>query len=279
MPFVEKPVGWLEFVEEARELGRDWIFRGGLQHWALQTTLERACRTWGIPADRLPAAERRSVRDFQRHPEGQQLGLERPDYLGWFAVMQHYGAPSRLLDWSYSPFVAAHFAFDALFLDQSTVAEGEGQIRAKVWALDTGWLKNAALPRVLPRLELTWCEDEKTPESFAKLYMEHDPRLAFVAPATPFILNRRLSRQQGTFLCPGDVSRPWMDNLNALAPGDDPAHTRSFVMTRASMPGAFEALGKMNVTARTLFPGLAGYAKSMHHRLKLLLDLDVKGSV
>ena len=31
----------------------------------------------------------------------------------------------------------------------------------------------------------------------------------------------------------------------------------------------------MNVTARSLFPGLDGYARSMNHRLKLLLDIPL----
>jgi hypothetical protein len=92
-----------------------WIFRGHCSaEWSLQSTLER-CAPSG---HRRVFTEYELVYEFKRRAHN-YLGVHQlPAKPGeWLALMQHFGAPTRLVDFTRSPFVAAYFAFEELPAD------------------------------------------------------------------------------------------------------------------------------------------------------------------
>ncbi len=52
--------------------------------------------------------ERHLLRNFRKYAF--RAVVERDSLWHWLSVAQHFGLPTRILDWTYSPFIAMHFA-------------------------------------------------------------------------------------------------------------------------------------------------------------------------
>ena len=133
----------------AAEFRDVWHFRGALDNWILETALERTARNWRVPMQEIPQIEKALIREFMRAypPDANTTAPDNNDTLAWLSLMQHRGAPTRLLDWSYSPFVAAFFGLDAL------LKLGCEARQAAVWACPTNrWLvRNTSFQNICNR--------------------------------------------------------------------------------------------------------------------------------
>lgn len=225
------------------------VFRGQSDSkWDLSTTLERASKKRGAAG-----TETLLIQAFKSRAH--QFGLPVPtkgDHLEWLALMQHYGVPTRLLDWTRSPYVAAYFAAERAAKDAEFF---------RVWAVDVVRLRGAAIQR-LKVSELTKLGD---PNPFMKWFMGNT--FLFVAPIQASRSNERLASQQGLFLCPGSLNSGFQRNLQEMDGVGE--HLLEIDFPVAMRCEVLSNLESMNINRATLFPGLEGFVQYLEMRVYL----------
>jgi len=235
-----------------------WAFRGvGKEEWKLQSSLERLNLL--IP---LVEAERYLLTTFQRRVHHYISDPpDKDDYLEWLALLQHHGAPTRLLDWTKSPYVALFFA-----LDQPHEAGGS----CALWAIDLQWCKEQAIKQISSTGRINIIDPDESlgkPNTFREVFFTDLP-IQFVAPLQPFRMNERLTIQQGLFLCPGDLQKSFEDNLLTFT-YDFANHVNKIVIPNILREEILVMLNKMNINRASLFPGIDGFAQSLITNLQI----------
>jgi hypothetical protein len=214
----------------------------------LRTTLTRL-------GDRAGELEGHILRNFRKYAQGQvdfgRAGSPMDTTWNWLAVAQHHGLPTRLLDWTYSPFVALHFATEGLEW---------GERDAVVWVVDYA-RTNAFLPRPLQRV----LADEGADVFTAEMLTRVAPTLAefdaladdqFVVFFEPPSLDQRIVNQFALFSL---VSDPRVGLERWLA--GHPEVWRRVVIPSALRWEVRDKLDQANVTERVLYPGLDGLCR------------------
>ena len=224
----------------------NWAFRGERdERWPLCTSLSRYLQNFGVARGAWPQQEERILRIFKR--KAHQFLEKPPDFdddFQWMALMQHHGAPTRLLDFTWSPYVAAFFALER------TLNAGV------VWAMNPARIDSSRNPKPAHN-------DPRVKGNIQRIYLPGKRR--FIWMGEPLIMNRRLIAQSGTFAVPGVLDVP-VENI--LSDVDQENILAKIVLAKEVRETGMRELYRMNITYATLFPDLDGLAKSMGYELE-----------
>jgi hypothetical protein len=93
--------------QQAKEIfanGKIWAFRGqNNEKWIPESTLYRQVFRTNYPMEFVKNRERVILKEFQRFAHQYISDLPAEDaYLDWLALLQHYGGPTRIVDFTHS---------------------------------------------------------------------------------------------------------------------------------------------------------------------------------
>jgi hypothetical protein len=220
-----------------------WAFRGQRDaSLPLYSALSRYFLSFHVDPRAWREQETRILRIFKRKAiHFLDVVPDRDDDFEWLALMQDHGAPTRLLDFTWSPYVAAFFAMHNM--------THEGVI----------WACNPVEIEKMKKVELD------KPGSFRKYFLSSSDN--FVWLGEPHAMNRRLIAQSGTFLVPSVLDKSIEEILKEYPNPRDTLIKFILPADRVRERGMRE-LYRMNITQATLFPDLDGLARSLAYELE-----------
>jgi hypothetical protein len=211
--------------------------------------------------DRLSGEERpHGKADLEEHILRNFIRYSRPHlddarpHNEWelLVAAQHHGVPTRLLDWTYSPLVAAFFA--------TRPQDGAEKDRA-VWRLDWQRLHKQFkfAPLALLTQDLDALSGESKPFTPWKLFASRDGH-PFACMIEPPSLDARIVAQAATFTLTSCTTKSFDAFLESQGLGD--ALTR-FVIPAHDVPRVRDQLDLVGIDERRLFPDLDGVATAI----------------
>jgi hypothetical protein len=193
--------------------------------------------------------ERHVLRNFRKYARRTFVGDD--SIWNWLSLAQHHGLPTRLLDWTYSPYVALHFTTDLL---------EHFDVDAELWVVNF-----AETNRRLPKALRSVLEHEGSDVFTGEMLSSVAPTLealdelaseAFVLFIEPPSLDDRIVNQSALFSVmskPHAVMADWLD--------EHPEAYRRIVIPAELKWEVRDKLDQANISERVLFPGLDGLSR------------------
>jgi hypothetical protein len=278
---------WSDFIDIIEKTkAKNLIFRGqACNKWKIKSSFSRESEMFTQSLASGKVSEKALIRLEDKMVDlfKSQLHLYIQDFnhtdkdnrLYLLSVLQHYGAPTRLLDWTYSPYIAASFSSCDNF-DEDGV----------IYAIDFEYFKTKNLDDIRTYNSIMGKESERTKQSnivieFGKYYADLKERAEKRGEAVleknilvayePEKKNVRLARQQGLFLVSSKIDVT-MDKViegyginDGLAEGNIVAN--KLILKKEAKVEFLKQLQLMNVTSEILFPDMEGFCKSLKFKL------------
>ncbi len=190
--------------------------------------------------------EKHLLRNFKKYAQRNLVELD--SIWHWLSVAKHYGLPTRLLDWTYSPFVAMHFATANIELFKQD---------GVIWAVNY-----IQVHKLLPKKLRLILEEEganiftvemlsRTINSFEELAkLSNNNVVIFFEPPS---IDDRIVNQFAFFSIMSDskaILNIWLEN--------HPNLFKKIIIPAELKWEIRDKLDQANVTERVLFPGLDG---------------------
>jgi hypothetical protein len=214
--------------------------------WGLETSLQRLPKN---QSTRPNIVERSLLRSFRKYANAGALDKQSEWYV--LAVAQHNGLPTRCLDWTASPLVAAHFA-----CGDEKYKNDDGAI----WCVHAGVLRDINAMSIAGLRGIAWVYDTRLLEnSFIDLEAldssssQGDLMLLWEPPS----LDLRIPSQSGLLSIMNSGASSQSAFLRTHSP-TYPDLVLRIVISAAMKSEARDMLDQNNISERSLFPGLPG---------------------
>jgi len=171
----------------------------------------------------------------------------------WLYLMQHYGFPTRLLDWTDSAFIALYFAVR----DHLGATDED---HAAVWVLDPVWLNSTSV-----NLSTVVLPDWEEIIPYFPFWKTKGTLPSLPVAVEPLHVTERLTAQRGHFTIHGHLP----SGLNEIDDLRGTGHRCARITIQKSAVARIERqLAQFGVQETTVFPDLEGLSKELRRHLK-----------
>jgi hypothetical protein len=266
--FFEILLGSVEEIFRIFDTSEKHIFRGQRDYsWNLSTTFER--EVGKINHNCWSDLEQKIILEFKRKAHHYLSDLPQSE-IEWLALMQHYGSPTRLLDFTRSFLVALYFAVENTSCDSA------------VWSIDTSHFIESSEPAWKDSLLSTYSKEAE--DKIAEIVTNRQNTASGIIIVEPYRQNRRFAIQKGVFVFPKNIQDSFEENLKRhLSVAKGTCFMENHAIKKVQIPHKYHLrilylLNKLNINSETLFPGLDGYAKSQiaHIRMAQLHENQIR---